>query len=89
MTSPETRGMQFARALVEAMASAWTTRHGQQTTVEPTEPAARAGLDEVSAAVRERGAAAGFVRDRVWSTDVAPGVRAGGAFAAAGASAGR
>ncbi len=44
--------------------------------------AAREGLDEVSAAVRERGAAAGFVRDRVWATEAAPGVRAGGAFAA-------
>lgn len=44
--------------------------------------AARSGLDEVSAAVRERGAAAGFVRDRVWGREAAPGVRAGGAFAA-------
>lgn len=43
--------------------------------------AARSGLVEVGAAVRERGAAAGFVRDRVWGRDV-EGVRAGGAFAA-------
>lgn len=43
---------------------------------------ARAGLAQVSGAVRERGAAAGFVRDRVWSQEAAPGVRAGGAFAA-------
>ncbi|MGL5866733.1 MAG: hypothetical protein ACRCYX_12850 [Dermatophilaceae bacterium] len=42
---------------------------------------AREGVAEVSAAVRERGAAAGFVRDRVWSRDAVPGVRAGGAFA--------
>lgn len=42
---------------------------------------ARDGLVEVSAAVRERGAAAGFVRDRVWARDAVPGVRAGGAFA--------
>lgn len=32
--------------------------------------AARDGLAEVSDAVRERGAAAGFVRDRVWGRDV-------------------
>jgi hypothetical protein len=44
--------------------------------------AARAGIVEVADAVRLRGAAAGFVRDRVWSREVAPGVRAGGAFAA-------
>jgi hypothetical protein len=44
--------------------------------------AARAGLEQVSAAVRERGAAAGLVRDRVWAGDAAAGVRAGGAFAA-------
>ena len=54
--------------------------------------AARSGLEEVAAAVRERGAAAGFVRDRVWARDVVTGaevgvgvgaeVRAGGAFAA-------
>ncbi len=54
--------------------------------------AARSGLEEVAAAVRERGAAAGFVRDRVWGRDVGTGaelgvgvgaeVRAGGAFAA-------
>jgi len=31
---------------------------------------ARAGLAEVSDAVRERGAAAGLVRDRVWARDV-------------------
>ena len=31
---------------------------------------ARAGLAEISDAVRERGAAAGFVRDRVWARDV-------------------
>ena len=31
---------------------------------------ARAGLTEISDAVRERGAAAGFVRDRVWGRDV-------------------
>jgi hypothetical protein len=31
---------------------------------------ARTGLAEVADAVRERGAAAGFVRDRVWSRDV-------------------
>lgn len=56
---------------------------------------ARDGLVEVTDAVRQRGAAAGFVRDRVWARDVqddpgpgadAPsggaGVRAGGAFAA-------
>ncbi|HMM93879.1 hypothetical protein [Phycicoccus sp.] len=43
--------------------------------------AAREGLAEVGAAVRERGAAAGFVRDRVWARDL-DGVRAGGAFAA-------
>ncbi|NHI19872.1 hypothetical protein H9L10_03395 [Phycicoccus endophyticus] len=42
---------------------------------------AREGLAEVGDAVRERGAAAGFVRDRVWGREVA-GVRAGGAFAA-------
>ncbi|MBM6404256.1 hypothetical protein JQN72_08375 [Phycicoccus sp. CSK15P-2] len=44
--------------------------------------AARSGLEQVSAAVRERGAAAGFVRDRVWGEEAVPGVRAGGAFAA-------
>ncbi|KRE62408.1 hypothetical protein ASG78_05085 [Nostocoides sp. Soil756] len=44
--------------------------------------AARAGLEEVTAAVRERGAAAGFVRDRVWGREVVPGLRSGGAFAA-------
>ncbi|NHA67543.1 hypothetical protein [Phycicoccus flavus] len=44
--------------------------------------AARSGLATVSTAVRERGAAAGLVRDRVWAQEVAPGVRAGGAFAA-------
>ncbi|HET7761200.1 MAG TPA: hypothetical protein VFL46_02500 [Phycicoccus sp.] len=44
--------------------------------------AAGAGIAEVTVAVRERGAAAGFVRDRVWSREVAPHVRAGGAFAA-------
>jgi hypothetical protein len=44
--------------------------------------AARAGLEEVSAAVRERGAAAGLVRDRVWAREVTGGLRAGGAFAA-------
>lgn len=44
--------------------------------------AARAGLEQVSAAVRERGAAAGLVRDRVWAGEAADGVRAGGAFAA-------
>lgn len=44
--------------------------------------AARGGIEEVAAAVRERGAAAGFVRDRVWSRECEPGVRAGGAFAA-------
>lgn len=59
---------------------------------------ARDGLSEVTDAVRERGAAAGFVRDRVWARDVheaaarghgapvgdggLPGIRAGGAFAA-------
>lgn len=43
---------------------------------------ARAGLAQVGAAVRERGAAAGFVRDRVWGDEAVPGVRAGGAFAA-------
>ncbi|MBM6399083.1 hypothetical protein [Phycicoccus sonneratiae] len=43
---------------------------------------ARTGLVEVGAAVRERGAAAGFVRDRVWAREAAGGVRAGGAFAA-------
>ncbi|MGL5909634.1 MAG: hypothetical protein ACRCZP_06510 [Phycicoccus sp.] len=42
---------------------------------------ARDGVAEVTAAVRERGAAAGFVRDRVWARDAVPGVRAGGAFA--------
>lgn len=31
---------------------------------------ARDGVAEVSAAVRERGAAAGFARDRVWSRDI-------------------
>lgn len=44
--------------------------------------AAREGLEEVTAAVRDRGAAAGFVRDRVWGREVVPGLRAGGAFAA-------
>ena len=44
--------------------------------------AARDGLEEVSAAVRERGAAAGLVRDRVWAREVADGLRAGAAFAA-------
>ncbi len=44
--------------------------------------AARSGVEEVAAAVRERGAAAGFVRDRVWGRAVAEDVRAGGAFAA-------
>ncbi len=44
--------------------------------------AARVGLEQVSAAVRERGAAAGLVRDRVWAGEAATGVRAGGAFAA-------
>lgn len=44
--------------------------------------AARDGLGAVSAAVRERGAAAGFVRDRIWAQDAVPGVRSGGAFAA-------
>lgn len=44
--------------------------------------AARSGLVEVGAAVRERGAAAGFVRDRVWGREVVPGLRSGGAFAA-------
>ena len=43
---------------------------------------ARAGIDHVAGAVRERGAAAGFTRDRVWGTDVVPGVRAAGAFGA-------
>jgi hypothetical protein len=43
---------------------------------------ARTGLVEVGAAVRERGAAAGFVRDRVWAREAVAGVRAGGAFAA-------
>ncbi len=45
--------------------------------------AAQAGVAEISAAVAERGAAAGLVRDRVWRTLV-PGteVAAGGAFAA-------
>lgn len=41
---------------------------------------ARDRVAEVTAAVRERGAAAGFVRDRVWAADAVPGVRAGGAF---------
>jgi hypothetical protein len=44
--------------------------------------AARSGLEEVSAAVRELGAAAGLVRDRVWAGEAVEGVRAGGAFAA-------
>lgn len=44
--------------------------------------AARAGIDQVTAAVRQLGAAAGFVRDRVWQQELAPHVRAGGAFAA-------
>lgn len=44
--------------------------------------AARDGLARVSAAVRERGAAGGLVRDRVWAEEALPGVRAGGAFAA-------
>lgn len=45
---------------------------------------ARAGIEEVAAAVAERGAAAGLVRDRVWAAPVpdASGVRAGGALAA-------
>ena len=43
---------------------------------------ARAGIEGVSAAVRERGAAAGFVRDRIWAEETVPGVRAGGAFGA-------
>ncbi len=44
--------------------------------------AARAGIEQVSAAVRERGAAAGLVRDHVWAAEVTDGVRAGGALAA-------
>lgn len=44
--------------------------------------AARAGIEEVARAVRERGAAAGLVRDRVWDREVTPPVRAGAAFAA-------
>ncbi|MBP6994963.1 MAG: hypothetical protein KBB39_02355 [Phycicoccus sp.] len=46
--------------------------------------AARAGIEEVAAAVAERGAAAGLVRDRVWAAALpqAPDIRAGGALAA-------
>ncbi len=44
--------------------------------------AARQGIEQIAGAVRERGAAAGFVRDRVWQQELAPHVRAGGAFAA-------
>ncbi len=44
--------------------------------------AARAGIEQVAVAVRERGAAAGLVRDRVWAAEVTDGVRAGGALAA-------
>ncbi len=43
---------------------------------------ARQGVAQVSAAVRERGSAAGLVRDRVWAAEAPPGVRAGGALAA-------
>jgi hypothetical protein len=53
-----------------------------EVTVDVLADAARAGIDEVARAVRERGAAAGLVRDRVWAREVAPPVRAGAAFAA-------
>jgi len=44
--------------------------------------AAREGIEQVTTAVRQLGAAAGFVRDRVWQHELTPHVRAGGAFAA-------
>lgn len=48
----------------------------------PLAEAAATGIGEVAAAVAERGAAAGFTRDRVWGAPLQGGLRAGAAFAA-------
>lgn len=48
----------------------------------PLAEVATAGIGEVAAALAERGAAAGFTRERVWDAPLEGGLRAGGAFAA-------